>query len=129
YLPLALLVLCIPGRRLALPRPALWKAGYLAACLALTLALNSTMLGTAMTGGTAEPQAAESTAAAQTAVQAGGAALTTDAAGPAHGAPEAESSGGDAQADAEDPGDTGSTPVYREDLAENTLENYVRRLY
>ena len=47
YLPLALLVLCIPGRRLALPRPALWKAGYLAACLALTLALNSTMLGTA----------------------------------------------------------------------------------
>ena len=130
YLPLALLVLCIPGRRLALPRPALWKAGYLAACLALTLALNSTMLGTAMTGGTAEPQAAESTAAAQTAVQAGGAALTADAAGPAgHGAPEAESSGGDAQADAEDPGDTGSTPVYREDLAENTLENYVRRLY
>ena len=128
YLPLAMLVLCIPGRRLALPRPALWKAGYLAACLALTLALNSTMLGTAMTGGTAEPQAAESTAAAQTAVQAGGAALTTDAAGPAgpaHGAPEAESSGGDA----EDPGDTGSTPVYREDLAENTLENYVRRLY
>ena len=128
YLPLAMLVLCIPGRRLALPRPALWKAGYLAACLALTLALNSTMLGTAMTGGTAEPQAAESTAAAQTAVQAGGAALTTAAtgpAGPAHGAPEAESSGGDA----EDPGDTGSTPVYREDLAENTLENYVRRLY
>lgn len=129
YLPLALLVLCIPGRRLALPRPALWKAGYLAACLALTLALNSTMLGTAMTGGTAESQVTESTAAAQTAVQAGGAALTTDAAGPAHGAPEAESSGGDAQADAEDPGDTGSTPVYREDLAENTLENYVRRLY
>ena len=131
YLPLALLVLCIPGRRLALPRPALWKAGYLAACLALTLALNSTMLGTAMTGGTAESQVTESTA-AQTAVQAGGAALTTDAAGPAgpaHGAPEAESSGGDAQADAEDPGDTGSTPVYREDLAENTLENYVRRLY
>lgn len=128
YLPLALLVLCIPGRRLALPRPALWKAGYLAACLALTLALNSTMLGTAMTGGTAESQAAESTAAAQTAVQAGGAALTTDAAGPAgpaHGAPEAESSGGDAEAT----GDTGSTPVYREDLAENTLENYVRRLY
>ena len=132
YLPLALLVLLIPGRRLALPRPALWKAGYLAACLALTLALNSTMLGTAMTSGTAEPQVTESTAAAQTAVQAGGAALTTDAtgpAGPAHGAPEAESSGGDAQADAEDPGDTGSTPVYREDLAENTLENYVRRLY
>lgn len=129
YLPLALLVLCIPGRRLALPRPALWKAGYLAACLALTLALNSTMLGTAMTGGTAESQVTESTAAAQTAVQAGGAALITDAAGPAHGAPEAESSGGDAQADAEDPGDTGSTPVYREDLAENTLENYVRRLY
>ena len=128
YLPLALLVLCIPGRRLALPRPALWKAGYLAACLALTLALNSTMLGTAMTGGTAEPQVTESTAAAQTAVQAGGAALTTDAAGPAgpaHGAPEAESSGGDAEAT----GDTGSTPVYREDLAENTLENYVRRLY
>ena len=128
YLPLALLVLCIPGRRLALPRPALWKAGYLAACLALTLALNSTMLGTAMTGGTAEPQAAESTAAAQTAVQAGGAALAADAAGPAgpaHGAPEAESSGGDAEAT----GDTGSTPVYREDLAENTLENYVRRLY
>ena len=128
YLPLALLVLCIPGRRLALPRPALWKAGYLAACLALTLALNSTMLGTAMTGGTAESQVTESTAAAQTAVQAGGAALTTDAAGPAgpaHGAPEAESSGGDAEAT----GDTGSTPVYREDLAENTLENYVRRLY
>ena len=128
YLPLAMLVLCIPGRRLALPRPALWKAGYLAACLALTLALNSTMLGTAMTGGTAEPQVTESTAAAQTAVQAGGAALTTDAAGPAgaaHGAPEAESSGGDAEAT----GDTGSTPVYREDLAENTLENYVRRLY
>lgn len=128
YLPLALLVLCIPGRRLALPRPALWKAGYLAACLALTLALNSTMLGTAMTGGTAEPQVTESTAAAQTAVQAGGAALAADAAGPAgpaHGAPEAESSGGDAEAT----GDTGSTPVYREDLAENTLENYVRRLY
>ena len=128
YLPLALLVLCIPGRRLALPRPALWKSGYLAACLALTLALNSTMLGTAMTGGTAEPQAAENASAAQTAVQAGGAALAADAAGPAgpaHGAPEAESSGGDAEAT----GDTGSTPVYREDLAENTLENYVRRLY
>lgn len=133
YLPLALLVLCIPGRRLALPRPALWKAGYLAACLALTLALNSTMLGTAMTGGTAEPQAAESTAAAQTAVQAGGAALTTDAtgpAGPAHGAPEADAAEETPVVTSEDLAHTESgVLVYREDLAENTLENYVRRLY
>lgn len=133
YLPLALLVLCIPGRRLALPRPALWKAGYLAACLALTLALNSTMLGTAMTGGTAEPQAAESTAAAQTAVQAGGAALTTDAAGPAgpaHGAPEAAAAEETPVVTSEDLSHTESgVLVYREDLAENTLENYVRRLY
>ena len=133
YLPLALLVLCIPGRRLALPRPALWKAGYLAACLALTLALNSTMLGTAMTGGTAEPQAAESTAAAQTAVQAGGAALTTDAAGPAgpaHGAPEAAAAEETPVVTSEDLAHTESgVLVYREDLAENTLENYVRRLY
>ena len=133
YLPLALLVLCIPGRRLALPRPALWKAGYLAACLALTLALNSTMLGTAMTGGTAESQAAESTAAAQTAVQAGGAALTTDAAGPAgpaHGAPEAEAAEETPVVTSEDLAHTESgVLVYREDLAENTLENYVRRLY
>ena len=133
YLPLALLVLCIPGRRLALPRPALWKAGYLAACLALTLALNSTMLGTAMTGGTAESQAAESTAAAQTAVQAGGAALTTDAAGPAgpaHGAPEAAAAEETPVVTSEDLAHTESgVLVYREDLAENTLENYVRRLY
>ena len=133
YLPLALLVLCIPGRRLALPRPALWKAGYLAACLALTLALNSTMLGTAMTGGTAEPQVTESTAAAQTAVQAGGAALTTDAAGPAgpaHGAPEAAAAEETPVVTSEDLAHTESgVLVYREDLAENTLENYVRRLY
>ena len=133
YLPLALLVLCIPGRRLALPRPALWKAGYLAACLALTLALNSTMLGTAMTGGTAESQVTESTAAAQTAVQAGGAALTTDAAGPAgpaHGAPEAAAAEETPVVTSEDLAHTESgVLVYREDLAENTLENYVRRLY
>ena len=116
YLPLAALVLLIPAARLPLPRPGLWKAGFLAACLALTLAVNGNMLRFAVASapdGTTQPAGAALTAEP---------ALGTDARA-AHGAPDAPDAppqAGEADADGY---------AYREDLAENTVENYIRRLY
>ena len=108
YLPLAALVLLIPAKRLALPRPGLWKAGFLAGCLTLTLLVNGSMLGQAM-GGTAQPAPQPAAGAALSL-----AAEPAGSARPAHGAPAAG---------------TESVLSYREDLAENTVENFVRRLY
>ena len=111
YLPLAVLVLWIPGKRLPLPKPAAWKAGFLATCLALTLLLNGSMLRFAVGSDTTVP-------ATDTAVT-----LSADSTGSqrsVHGAPDAE---GTSSESAE------SALVYRKDLSENTVENYVRRLF
>ena len=65
YLPLAALVLLVPGARLA-RYPAIKKAAYLIGCLALTLVLNSgVLLGAVSAGGAAEPAAAPAEQAAE----------------------------------------------------------------
>lgn len=108
YLPLAALVLLIPAKRLALPRPGLWKAGFLAACLVLTLLMNGTMLQSAVSGA---PQSVSQPV--------GTSLLLTGSGRTAHSAP----------ADTATPVPGTSALTYREDLAENTVENYVRRLF
>ena len=111
YLPLAALVLLIPGRRLPLPRPNLWKAGFLVACLALTLLVNSSMLTFALGGSTDTAPQTESS----------GTVLAAELSDRSiHRAPEAEEADSDAGTEEN---------AVREDLAENTVENYVRRLY
>ena len=138
YLPLAALVLLIPSRRLPLPRPGIWKAGFLAACVVLTLCINSSMLSFAVAG---EPQQAVTDAVTESAADT----VETDAVpSPAvHGAPsggtissesdvpEVSAAGNEpfrfSDIDAEAPADM--TLTIREDLIENTPENYVRRLF
>lgn len=130
YLPLAALVLLIPSKRLALPRPVLWKAGYLAACVIVTLCMNSSMLSFAVGGETQQVAAANSSAEAAPASAemdstAGEAAEAEDTAA-ADTAP-AEAPYHFSANDAEFPADM--TLTIREDLVDNTAENYVRRLF
>lgn len=101
YLPLAALV-CLPAVRLG-RHTRLKKIGYLAACLALALVLNTGLL-TSVAGD--EPAAAASTAAAS-ATEAAPTALRAAKARPA------------------EPDEAYEAQI----CGENTLENYVRRLY
>ena len=102
YLPLAALLLLVPGPRLGHHAKAK-KAAYLAVCVALALVLNTGTL-TATTGTASEETTATSTAAEATAVS------TVPRAGRAR----------PAEPDA----------AYEELICgENTLENFVRRLY
>ncbi len=142
YLPLAALVLLIPSRRLGLPRPALWKAGYLAACVALTLCMNSSMLSFAVGGETRQAASTDSAEAAAASVEGGEPAVEALSLA-VHGAPSGEADDGETSApadaspeketyhfsadDAEFPADM--TLTIREDLVDNTPENYVRRLF
>lgn len=143
YLPLAALVLLIPSRHLSLPRPALWKAGYLAACVLLTLCMNGSMLSFAVGGETQQAAAADSSteAAPSSAEMDEPAGVPLSLA--VHGAPAGEEAATEDTAaadtapaeepyhfsadDAEFPADM--TLTIREDLIENTPENYVRRLF
>lgn len=133
YLPLAALVLLISSKRLALPRPVLWKAGYLAACVVLTLCMNGSMLRFAVSGDSQQAAAADGQETVQ--LQESSAAETETE--PAiHGAPSAgeDTSGdtGDAGTSvglSEDESAAESALTIREDLTENTVENYVRRLF
>lgn len=143
YLPLAALVLLIPSKRLALPRPVLWKAGYLAACVVVTLCMNSSMLSFAVGGETQQVAAANSSAEAAPASAemdstAGEALSLAVHSAPAGEAAEAEDTAAADTApaeapyhfsanDAEFPADM--TLTIREDLVDNTAENYVRRLF
>ena len=131
YLPLAALVLLIPSGRLPLPRPVLWKAGYLAACALLTLAMNSSMLSFAVSGDTQQ-------IAAETGVDSVSASVSSTPVGAQISAVIHGTSPGTEEAtaapthrftewDAETPADM--TLTIREDLIENTAENYVRRLF
>ena len=99
YLPLAALVLAVPAVRLGRHAKAL-KLGYLAACLALALALNTGLLA-----GLGAQDPVQADAAQTTAVQA-------DAARDAKTRPAAPDEAYEALI-----------------CGENTLENYVRRLY
>ena len=98
YLPLALLLLLVPAVRLGRHAKAK-KCGYLAACLALALVLNTGLLtgtfGASTENDTAAVQQTETVEAERTAK---GTPAVTDAA-------------------------------YEEQISSNTLENYVRRLY
>lgn len=133
YLPLAALVLLIPSKRLALPRPVLWKAGYLAACVVVTLCMNGSMLRFAVSG---DSQQAAATDGQETVQMQESSAAETEADPTVHGAPSAgENASGNT-------GDTGTSEglsgdesaaesalTIREDLTENTAENYIRRLF
>lgn len=123
YLPLAALVLLIPSRRLPLPRPGFWKAGFLAACVVLTLCVNSSMLGFAVAGET-QPPAETETQQSQPAQEAAGVLSATE---PLHGAPAVQDTAAAADDTASAASD--STLIVRDDLTENTVENYVRRLF
>ena len=102
YLPLAALVLAVPAVRLGRHAKVL-KLGYLAACLALALALNTGLLAGL---GAQDPAAVQTDAAQTAAVQA------DDAARGAKTRPAAPDEAYEALI-----------------CGENTLENYVRRLY
>lgn len=123
YLPLAALVLLIPSRRLTLPRPGFWKAGFLAACVVLTLCINSSMLSFAVAGET-QPSAETETQQSQPAQEAAGVLSVTE---PLHGAPAVQDTASTADDTASAASD--STLIVRDDLTENTVENYVRRLF
>ena len=117
YLPLAALVLLISARRLPLPRPNLWKAGFLAACLVLTLLVNGSMLSFAVGGSTetiTQPESSGTVLAAELSVRS------------VHRAPEGE--GTDSAPDSTE-NSAAEEDAVREDLADNTVENFVRRLY
>ena len=133
YLPLAALVLLIPSKRLALPRPMLWKAGYLAACVIVTLCMNGSMLRFAVSGDSQQAAAADGQ---ETVQMQESSAAETEADPAVHGAPSAgeDTSGdtGDAGTSvglSEDESAAESALTIREDLTENTVENYVRRLF
>ena len=106
YLPLAALVLLIPAARLG-RRAGLKKAGYLAACVLLALALNGTMLSDAIT---TAPET-EVTETAEPVVQAD----TTSAV--LKGKPSPETA------------ETSAFSAVPEELLENTPEAFVRLLY
>lgn len=133
YLPLAALVLLIPSKRLALPRPVLWKAGYLAVCVVVTLCMNGSMLRFAVSG---DSQQAAATDGQETVQLQESSAAETETEPAVHGAPSAgENASGDT-GDAgtsvglsEDESAAESALTIREDLTENTVENYVRRLF
>lgn len=133
YLPLAALVLLIPSKRLALPRPVLWKAGYLAVCVVVTLCMNGSMLRFAVSGDSQQAAAADG----QETVQMQESSTAETEAEPAvHGAPSAgENASGDTGDAGTSEGLSGddsaaeSALTIREDLTENTVENYVRRLF
>ena len=133
YLPLAALVLLIPSKRLALPRPVLWKAGYLAVCVVVTLCMNGSMLRFAVSGDSQQAAAADGQETVQ--LQESSAAETETE--PAiHGAPSAGENasgdtgdGGTSVGLSEDESAAESALTIREDLTENTVENYVRRLF
>lgn len=133
YLPLAALVLLIPSKRLALPRPVLWKAGYLAACVVLTLCMNSSMLRFAVSGDSQQAAAADGQ---ETVQMQESSAAETEVDPAVHGAPSAgENASGDTGDTGTSEGISGDTSAaesaltIREDLTENTVENYVRRLF
>lgn len=120
YLPLAALVLLIPSKRLSLPRPVLWKAGYLAACVVVTLCMNGSMLRFAVSGDSQQAAAGDGQ---ETVLMQENSTAETEANPTVHGAPSAgEDASGDTSA-------AESALTIREDLAENTVENYVRRLF
>lgn len=120
YLPLAALVLLIPSKRLSLPRPVLWKAGYLAACVVVTLCMNGSMLRFAVSG---DSQQAAADDGQETVQMQENSTAETEANPTVHGAPSAgEDASGDTSA-------AESALTIRENLAENTVENYVRRLF
>lgn len=133
YLPLAALVLLIPSKRLALPRPVLWKAGYLAACVVVTLCMNGSMLRFAVSG---DSQQAAATDGQETVQMQESSAAETEVDPAVHGAPSAgenaSSDTGDTGTSEGISGDTSaaeSALTIREDLTENTVENYIRRLF
>ena len=133
YLPLAALLLAVPAPRWG-RRPLAKKAGYLAACLVLALVVNQGML-TGMLGqkNAPDPQPDAAAPAQPMAVVPADAAalqLTPLAKAPAGEAP------GDAAQNAEDalfpdaqPADPEQDAAYQQAIHENTLENYVRRLF
>ena len=131
YLPLAALVLLIPSRRLPLPRPGFWKAGFLAACVVLTLCVNSSMLGFAISG---DPQqVAAETGADSVSVSAASTPVGAQISAVMHGTPSGTEEAAAVPThrftdwDAETPADM--TLTIREDLIENTAANFVRRLF
>ena len=113
YLPLAALFLLVPAVRLG-RRPALKKAAYALACLALVFLLNGAMLA-----GQLSPESAQAEAETTSA--------ETVAAAPQHAAPEPETT-----AAAADTGETAADDYLAampEDYYERTPEGFVKRLY
>ena len=113
YLPLAALFLLVPAVRLG-RRPALKKAAYALACLALVFLLNGAMLA-----GQLSPEPAQAEAETTSA--------ETVAAAPQHAAPEPERT-----AAAADTGETAADDYLAampEDYYERTPEGFVKRLY
>ena len=113
YLPLAALFLLVPAVRLG-RCPALKKAAYALACLALVFLLNGAMLA-----GQLSPEPAQAEAETTSA--------ETVAAAPQHAAPEPETT-----AAAADTGETAADDYLAampEDYYERTPEGFVKRLY
>ena len=118
YLPLAALFLLVPAVRLG-RRPALKKAAYALACLALVFLLNGAMLAGQLSPEPAQAEA-ETTSAETVAAE-------TVAAAPQHAAPEPETT-----AAAADTGETAADDYLAampEDYYERTPEGFVKRLY